>query len=93
MNSFKSFVFAKVTCCLLYTSYINDEEYNSLFMKGNYQSTVYIDERKNADEAVSWLKKNGYTVISLAKAKTQFIDTDILDVYKRQQLHLAVNHQ
>lgn len=60
--------------------YINDEEYNSLFMKGNYQSTVYIDERKNADEAVSWLKKNGYTVISLAKAKTQFIDTDILNI-------------
>lgn len=60
--------------------YINDEEYNSLFMKENYQSTVYIDERKNADEAVSWLKKNGYTVISLAKAKTQFIDTDILNI-------------
>lgn len=60
--------------------YINDEEYNSLFMKENYQSTVYIDERKNADEAVSWLKKNGYTVVSLAKAKTQFIDTDILNI-------------
>ncbi|MDD7513262.1 MAG: ABC transporter ATP-binding protein [Clostridiales bacterium] len=60
--------------------YINDEEYNSLFMKENYQSTVYIDERKNADEAVSWLKDNGYTVVSLAKAKTQFIDTDILNI-------------
>lgn len=60
--------------------YINDEEYNSLFMKENYQSTVYIDERKNADEAVSWLKDNGYTIVSLAKAKTQFIDTDILNI-------------
>ena len=60
--------------------YINDEEYNSLFMKENYQSTVYINERKNADEAVSWLKDNGYTVVSLAKAKTQFIDTDILNI-------------
>lgn len=60
--------------------YINDEDYNSLFMKENYQSTVYINERKNADEAVSWLKDNGYTVVSLAKAKTQFIDTDILNI-------------
>lgn len=60
--------------------YINDEDYNSLFMKENYQSTIYINERKNADEAVSWLKDNGYTVVSLAKAKTQFIDTDILNI-------------
>lgn len=60
--------------------YINDEDYNSLFMKENYQSTIYINERKNADEAVSWLKNNGYTVVSLAKAKTQFIDTDILNI-------------
>ena len=60
--------------------YINDEDYNSLFMKENYQSTVYINERKNADEAVSWLKDNGYTVVSLAKAKSQFIDTDILNI-------------
>lgn len=60
--------------------YINDEDYNSLFMKENYQSTVYINERKNADEAVAWLKDNGYTVVSLAKAKTQFIDTDILNI-------------
>lgn len=60
--------------------YINDEDYNSLLMKENYQSTIYINERKNADEAVSWLKNNGYTVVSLAKAKTQFIDTDILNI-------------
>ncbi|KGF08703.1 hypothetical protein HMPREF1635_06675 [Clostridiales bacterium S5-A14a] len=60
--------------------YINDEDYHSLFMKENYQSTIYINERKNADEAVSWLKDNGYTVVSLAKAKTQFIDTDILNI-------------
>lgn len=60
--------------------YINPQDFDKLFLKGNFQSTVYIDERKNADEAVSWLKKNGYTVVSLAKAKEQFIDTDIMNI-------------
>ncbi len=60
--------------------YVNPKDFDTLFLKGNFQSTVYIDERKNADEAVSWLKKNGYTVVSLAKAKAQFIDTDIMNI-------------
>lgn len=60
--------------------YINPEDFNTLFLKGNFQSTVYIDDRKNVDDSVSWLNKHGYTVVSLAKAKEQFIDTDIMNI-------------
>ncbi|XVG96269.1 ATP-binding cassette domain-containing protein [Eubacteriales bacterium KG127] len=60
--------------------YINPEDYNALYMKDNYQATVYINDRKGVDESISWLEKNGYKVLSLAKAKKQIVDTTILNI-------------
>lgn len=62
------------------TIYMNPEDYSSLYMKDNYQATVYINDRKGVDESLSWLEKNGYKVLSLAKAKKQIIDTTILNI-------------
>lgn len=54
--------------------YISQQDYNNLLGKGNYQSTVYVDNLKEADETVKALNRAGYTTLSLNAAKSSVND-------------------
>ena len=45
--------------------YISQEDYATLFDKGNFQCSVYLKDLKNADETVNAMKDLGYTVLPL----------------------------
>lgn len=43
--------------------YINIEDYNKLFNKGNYQSTVFVKDEQKAEDVVKKLENNGYSAL------------------------------
>ena len=43
--------------------YINIEDYNKLFNKGNYQSTVFVKDEQKAEDVVKELENNGYSAL------------------------------
>jgi len=49
--------------------YINRNEYNKLFNKGNYQSSVFVNELKDLDNTINELHKLGYDTLKIKDAK------------------------
>ena len=49
--------------------YINYEDYNNLFNKGNYQSSVFVKDIKDLENVISDLEKMDLNVLSLRNAK------------------------
>ena len=47
------------------TIYISVNDYNRLFNKGNYQSSVYVKNVDDIDSTVSILKKDGFTTLKI----------------------------
>lgn len=59
--------------------FINPADYNRLFMAGQYQASVYIEDMRQADETIEHIKSAGYTVLPLKD--TLFTDgNEILSV-------------
>ena len=46
-----------------YIFYVNDEDYYQLFDKGNYQSSVFIKNEKEAPQTIQTLKDMGYQTL------------------------------
>ncbi|HPF83638.1 MAG TPA: hypothetical protein PLV83_05725, partial [Bacilli bacterium] len=55
--------------------YINTDDYNSLFNKENYQSSVFVDNIKNIDSLITKLQDSGYDTIA---AKDVIVNYDFL---------------
>ena len=47
------------------TIYISVNDYNRLFNKGNYQSSVYVKNVDDIDSTASILKKDGFTTLKI----------------------------
>ena len=45
--------------------FINNDDFGKLFMHGNYQSSIYVDDVKNVDEVSEQLMLDGYRVLKL----------------------------
>lgn len=45
--------------------YINTEDYKSLYDKGNYQVSIFLDDVKKSDETIDNLRSEGYMTYSL----------------------------
>ena len=54
------------------TVYVNQADYDTLFKKGNYQATVYVNDIETIDETVAALKNMGYTTLSLKDTLINF---------------------
>ena len=50
------------------TIYVNSTDYNTLFGKGNYQATVYVDDTRQIDTVKSALENMGYEPLALREA-------------------------
>ena len=50
------------------TIYVNSADYNTLFGKGNYQATVYVDDTRQIDTVKSALENMGYEPLALREA-------------------------
>lgn len=57
--------------------FINDQDYNSLFSKQLYQSSVFVKDEKKIDETIEELKKLGVN----PKKATDFVVSSVLEVY------------
>lgn len=57
--------------------FINDQDYNSLFSKQPYQSSVFVKDEKKIDETIEELKKLGVN----PKKATDFVVSSVLEVY------------
>ena len=49
--------------------FINKKEYNNLFNKGNYQSSVYVKELKDLDKTIIELQDLGFNTLKMKDAK------------------------
>ena len=47
------------------TIYVSQSDYDTLFKKGNYQATVYVEDVKQIDTTIAALKNMGYTTLPL----------------------------
>lgn len=45
--------------------FVNPSDYNKLFLTDQYQTTVYLEDMKNADETIGQLEKAGFITLSL----------------------------
>lgn len=48
--------------------FISDDDYNKLFNKGNYQSSIFVSELKDLDDTVSKLQEMGFETFKLRDA-------------------------
>ena len=48
--------------------YINPEDFNSLYNKGTYQSSVFVDDEDNIDVVKTALEEKGYVPLSIKEA-------------------------
>ena len=66
------------------TIYMNENDYNYLFNKGNYQSSIFVNEIKNLNDVTNKLNDIGYDTLKLREAK--YDDTEmvkqILNIFK-----------
>lgn len=63
------------------TLYINQVDYDALFLKGNYQATVYVEDVKQMDGTCKALETMGYTTLPLKKTLIRYMD-DISSIIK-----------
>ena len=59
--------------------YISNEDFRTLFEKGNYQCSVYLDDLKKADETVQAIRDLGYVALPL-KDTVVGMDEDIVSM-------------
>ncbi|MDD6920168.1 MAG: ABC transporter ATP-binding protein [Eubacteriales bacterium] len=60
--------------------YINQDDYNKLYKRPDYQMSVYAKDVQKVDLLVKSLKADGYEVVDLKHAKTMMFDTAILKI-------------
>lgn len=56
------------------TIFVNQADYNTLFGKGNFQATVYVDDVKLMDTTLESLKTMGYVTLPLKDTLINFFD-------------------
>lgn len=56
------------------TVFISQSDYDTLFKKGNYQATVYVDDVKLMDNTVKALQNMGYTALPLKETLIQLLE-------------------
>lgn len=56
------------------TIYVNQADYDALFMKGNYQATVYVGDVEKMDETLNALETMGYITLPLKETLIQFMN-------------------
>ncbi len=52
--------------------YVNQKDYDELFLKGNYQATVYVKDVRNIDGTLSALKTMGYITLPLKETLVNY---------------------
>lgn len=64
--------------------YLNEEDYNYLFNKGNYQSSVFIKDVQELDNAVNELNDLGFDTLKIREAKYDDAEMvkQILNIFK-----------
>ena len=62
--------------------FINYEQFNSLFTKGNYQSSVYVEDVKTIDETVSELKALDLDVLKMTDTLVKEKATAIIQIFR-----------
>ena len=62
--------------------FMNIDEYNALFTKGNYQSSVYIDDVKIVDETVNELKSLDLSVLKMTDTLVKEKATAIIQIFR-----------
>lgn len=63
------------------TIYVNQADYDALFMKGNYQATVYVSDVEQMDETLNALETMGYITLPLKETLIQYM-SDIGGIIK-----------
>lgn len=63
------------------TIYVNQVDYDALFMKGNYQATVYVSDVEQMDETLNALETMGYITLPLKETLIQYM-SDIGGIIK-----------
>lgn len=56
------------------TIYVNQADYDALFLKGNYQATVYVNDVEQMDETLNALETMGYITLPLKETLIQFMN-------------------
>lgn len=62
--------------------YINPDDYNRLFNKGDYQSSVFVDNIKNLDEVINFLQEKGYTTLAMRDALVSSSYVQAIKIFK-----------
>ena len=52
--------------------YVNQKDYDELFLKGNYQATVYVKDVRAMDDTLAALKTMGYVTLPLKETLVNF---------------------
>lgn len=63
------------------TIYVNQADYDALFMKGNYQATVYVSDVEQMDETLNAFETMGYVTLPLKETLIQYM-SDIGGIIK-----------
>lgn len=62
--------------------YINPDDYNNLFNKNTYQSSVYVNDIEQIDATIEELNDMGYTTLAIKDALMQDGATEVLQMFK-----------
>ncbi len=64
--------------------FMNPDDYDAIYNKGNYQSSIYVKEIKDIASTVKDLKKMGYTSLAIRDAKQNDLETivQIIKIFK-----------
>lgn len=71
------------------TIFINKEDFDTLFNKNNYQSSVFVNDIKDLDIVIKKLNNMGYKTLKLRDAKTNDFET-IEQIYKIFKLIVTI---
>ena len=63
------------------TIYINPDDYNSLFNKGTYQSSVFVKDIDKIDATLSELKSLGYNTLAIKDSLVKMQATQVLQLF------------
>lgn len=66
------------------TIFISEEDYNTLYNKGNYQSSVFVKEIKDLDKVVNKLNGFGFDTLKIRDSKSNDLEmvTQIFKIFK-----------
>lgn len=60
--------------------YVNPQDYRRLYEKGNFQTSVFVDDTRNLKEMKEMLERGGYHVLTLKDHITQFMDVELVSI-------------